>query len=107
MNAHTIDAASTLTRDQVAHLLLRYPHVSPREAKLILGFLRKGRQLDVGILSADEQLKPQLDSFMMDHARHFRVSFREASAVTAAIAGFLGICWLIWEAVKPAAQSVS
>lgn len=101
MNAHTIDAAPRLTREQVADLLYRYPSVSPGEAKQILGFLRKGRQLDVGILTADEKLKPQLDSFMTDHAAHFRVSFREASTVTAAIAGFLLICWLIWEAVKP------
>jgi len=101
MNARTIEVTPRLTREQVAHLLCRYPDVSPREAKLILGFLRKGRQLDVGILTADDQLKPQLDSFMTDHAGHFRVSFGEVSVVTAAIAGFLAVCWLIWEAVKP------
>lgn len=101
MNARTADDGRQLTREQVADLLCRYPHVSPREAKLILGFLRKGRQLDVGILTADEQLKPHLDSFMTDHATHFRVSFRETSVVTGAIAAFLGVCWLIWEAVKP------
>ncbi len=105
MNARTIDA-SQLTRDQVAGLLYRYPHVSEREAKLIIDFLRRGRQLDVGILTADEKLKPQLDIFVKDHATHFRVSFREASAVTAAIAGFFAVCWLIWEALKPAALSI-
>jgi hypothetical protein len=101
MNARTVDDAQQLTREQVADLLHRYPHVSPSETKLIIGFLRKGRQLDVGILTADEQLKPHLDSFMADHAAQFRVSLRETSAVTGAIAAFLGICWLIWEAVKP------
>jgi hypothetical protein len=91
-----------LTREQAADLLYRYPHVSDAEAKAILAFLRRGRHLDVGILTADEQLKPQLDSFMDDHAKHFRIGFGEGSAVVAAIAGFLTVCWLVWEAVKPA-----
>lgn len=91
-----------LSRDEAADLLVRYPHVSDSEAKLILGFLRNGRHLDVGILTADEKLKPQLDSFMVDHARHFRVGFLEGSAVVAAIAGFLLFCLIIFEAMTPA-----
>jgi len=92
-----------LTRDQAADLLYRYPHVSDEEAKLILTFLRKGRHLDVGILTADDELRPKLDSFMADHAKHFRVGFFEGSAVVAAIAGLLMLFWFIWEAAKPAA----
>ncbi len=91
-----------LSRDEAADLLFRYPHVSDSEAKLILGFLRNGRHLDVGILTADEKLKPQLDSFMADHARHFRVGFLEGSAVVAAIAGFLLFCLIIFEAMTSA-----
>ena len=95
-----------LSRDQAADLLFRYPHVSDSEAKLILGFLRNGRHLDVGILTADEKLKPQLDSFMADHSKHFRIGLGEGSAVVGAIAAFLTVCWLVWEAVKPAALAV-
>ena len=94
--------ASKLTREQTADLLYSYPHVSDDEAKAILTFLRKGRHLDVGILTGDERLKPYLDRFTADHAKHFRLGFGEASAVVAGIAAFLAICWLIWEAVKPA-----
>ena len=93
--------AQRLTREQAGDLLLRYPRVSDAEARLILGFLRHGRHLDVGMLTADETLKPQLDSFMRDHGKHLRVSFGEGSAVVAAIAGFLILCWLVWEVVKP------
>ena len=101
---HSGNPTSTqLTREQAADLIVRYPHVSEREARLILGFLRNGRHLDVGIVTADEALKPQLDTFMADHSKHFRISLGEGSAVVAGIAAFLALCWLIWEAVKPAA----
>jgi hypothetical protein len=95
-----------LTREQASDLIARYPHVTDAETKLILTFLRKGRHLDLGILSADESLKPQLESFTADHAKHLRVGIGEASALVAAIAGFLALCWLVWEAVKPAGLSV-
>lgn len=100
MNIHV------LTREEVSDLLQRYPRISDAETKSILTFLRKGRHLDVGILTADEALKSQLDSFAADHAKHLNVGVGEASAVVAAIAGFLALCWLVWEAVKPAALSV-
>ena len=95
-----------LTRAEAADLIERYPRVSQAEAKLIVDFLRKGRHLDVGIVTADEALKPQLDSFMADHSKHFRIGVGEGSAVVAAIAAFLTVCWLAWEAVKPAALAV-
>lgn len=102
MNAPT----ERLTREQAADLITRYPHVSEREARQILGFLRNGRHLDVGMITADEALKPQLDVFMADHSKHFRIGLGEGSAVVVAIAAFLTVCWLIWEAVKPAAPAV-
>jgi len=40
---------------------------------------------------------------MADHAKHLRVGFGEGAAVVAAISGFLLVCWLIWEAIKPEA----
>jgi hypothetical protein len=91
-----------MSREQVAELLHRYPHVSDAEAKLILTFLRKGRHLDVGMLTADARLKPNLDIFMKDHAKQLGVGFGEAAAVVAAITGFLAACWVIWEIVNPA-----
>jgi hypothetical protein len=109
MNTHVrtpAPSAVALTREEVAELLIRYPQVSGAEAKLILTFLRKGRHLDVGMLTSDEQLKPHLDRFTADHAHHFRLSVGEASTVVAAIAGFLVICWLVWEAIRPAVSQL-
>jgi hypothetical protein len=37
---------------------------------------------------------------MADHHKHFRLGFGEATAVIAAITGFLLVFWLIWEAMR-------
>jgi len=95
MNAHN------LTREQAADLLARYPQVSDSEAKAIIGFLRHGRHLDVGILTGDDALKPQLDAFVKDHGKHLRLGVGEATAAVVGIAGFLFVCSLLWEVVKP------
>lgn len=95
--------ATVPTRDEAGELLARYPRIPDAETRRIVAFLRKGRHLDVGLLSADQRLKPQLDSFTADHASELRVGIGEGSAVVAAIVGFLAVCWLIWEAIKPAA----
>jgi len=100
MNAHTTNEDShlrTLSREEVADLLIRYPQISDADVKLILTFLRKGRHLDVGMLTGDEHMKPHLDRFTADHAQHFRVSLFEGTAVTAGILGLLIAGWLIWE----------
>jgi hypothetical protein len=103
MNAHQSQPSgrSTLTRDEAADLLSRYPNVSDDEAKAITTFLRKGRHLDVGMVTADERLKPQLDGFMADHGKQLRVGAGEATVLIAAIAGLFFALSLIWEAIKP------
>ena len=90
-----------LSREEARDLLVRYPRVSNAEARLILDFLRKGRHLDVGMLTAEEKLKPQLDRFMADHKKELRLGIGEGSAVVGAIAAFLGLCWVLWELVRP------
>lgn len=90
-----------LSRDQARDLLVRYPDVSNAEARLILDFLRNGRHLDVGMLTADQKLKPRLDRFMADHKKELQLGIGEGSAVVGAIAGFLGLCWLLWEVARP------
>ncbi|HEX5238165.1 MAG TPA: hypothetical protein VFW39_06860 [Sphingomicrobium sp.] len=91
-----------LSRDEARDLLVHYPRVSNAEARLIVDFLRKGRHLDVGMLTAEEALKPQLDSFMADHKKELGVGIGEGSAVVGAIAAFLGLCWVLWELARPA-----
>jgi hypothetical protein len=104
MNAHAtpIEAGPWQTsRERVAALLARYPKVSKNENREILEFMKEGRHLDIGLLTSDETLQPNLDAFMKDHKRHFRVSLGEAAAVLAMIAAFLLAAWLFWELIGP------
>ena len=59
--------------------------------------MKTGRHLDIGLLTSDEKLRPNLDAFMEDHKKHFRVSIREAASVVVLIAAFLFASWLFWE----------
>ena len=104
MNAHIRREevrALRMSRQDIADLIQRYPNVSEEETAQIVTYLRKGRHLDVGMLTADERLKPQLDGFMADHGKHLRVGAGEATVLIAAIAGLFFALSLIWEAIKP------
>lgn len=85
-------------RERVSDLLSRYPKVTDDESAEILTFLRTGRHLDIGLLTSNEELKPQLDAFMEQHKRHFRVKWSEATLVVAGIVALIAIFWFIWEA---------
>ena len=107
MNAHAsrIHAnRSPISRERVAVLLARYPTVTKNDKREILEFMKNGRHLEIGLLTSDEKLRPNLDAFMEDHKRHFRVSFGEAAAVVAMIAAFLLAAWLFWVLVVPGAS---
>jgi hypothetical protein len=104
MNAHAtrteVGPWPTL-RERVAALLARYPKISKNENREILEFMKEGRHLEIGLLTSDETLRPNLDAFMEDHKKHFRVSFGETAAVVAMIAAFLLAAWLFWELIGP------
>ena len=102
MNAHAsrIEGGPWLTgRERVAQLLERYPHVSKNENREILDFMKTGRHLEIGLLTSNEKLRPNLDAFMKDHERHFSVGFREGTAVVVLIAAFLFVLWLLWDLI--------
>jgi hypothetical protein len=90
------------TRERVAALLGRYPHVSDKDRKEILAFMKEGRHLDIGLLTANDNLRPRLDAFMEDHKRHFRIGVAEVARLLAVFAAVALVCWLLWELVRPA-----
>ena len=85
--------------ERVADLVSRYPGVTEDEAQEIVTFMRTGRRLDIGLLTADDRIRPNLDAFMHDHKADFRVKWWESVAVTGGIAAALIAFWLIWEAL--------
>jgi len=104
MTAHTgrIEAGAwPSTRERVAALLGRYPDISKSENREILEFMKTGRHLDIGLLTSNDKLRPNLDAFMDHYKKHFRIGFGEAAAVVAMIAAFLVACWLFWELIGP------
>ena len=84
------------TRDRVAQLLSRYPEVTDDDVVEIVEFLRTGRHLDIGLLTADDELRPKLDAFIEEHKGQLRVRLEELAAVIALLAAFLFTCWLLW-----------
>ena len=70
------------TRERVAQLLSRYPGISEHDVPEIVEFLRTGRHLDIGLLTADDELRPKLDAFMDEHGSACRVGFGQISAVS-------------------------
>jgi hypothetical protein len=90
------------SRERVATLLRRYPKVSESDRKEILAFMKEGRHLDIGLLTANDNLRPKLDRFMADHRRHFEIDAGDVIRVLAMIAAALMVAWLLWELVRPA-----
>ena len=90
--------AHSANSERVANLVSRYPGVTEEEAQEIVTFIRTGRHLDVGLLTANQSIRPKLDAFMEDHKTDFRVKWWEAAGVTGAIGLVLVMFWLLWEA---------
>lgn len=88
------------TRERVAQLLSRYPRIARHEIDEILTFLRTGRHLEIGLLTSNEGIRPQLDAFMQDHKNEFQLGWAEATVVVSAILAFLAILWFVWEAAS-------
>jgi hypothetical protein len=96
--AHEEVRALRLDRRRVSDLLARYPRVSDEEVKEILNFLRTGEELEIGLLTSNERVRPKLDAFMERHKAHFRITWSEAAALAGGIAALILIFWLVWEA---------
>jgi hypothetical protein len=89
------------SRQQTAELLDRYPDITQAERAEIVSFIRTGRHIDIGLLTANEKIRPKIDAFMADHKKEFGLSSREVVTLLAAVIAFLAFCWLVWEAIGP------
>ncbi len=84
-------------RQRAIELLGRYPGISKANVQELLRFLKRGRHLDIGAVTSDETLRPNLDAFMADHKSHFQVRFWEGAAFIGGTIALLTLAWLVWE----------
>lgn len=97
---HEMPGRMQLDQERVSGLLARYPDVSGDEAHAILTFLQTGRYFDVGLLTSNARLKPNLDAFLRDHRGHFEAVPGRAEAIVGVVTLSLFIFWAIWTAVS-------
>ena len=84
--------------ERIEALLQRYPGLTDPEVHEVLLFLRKGQVLEVGILSSNELVKPQLDRFRADHARDLAIGKRELAIVGIGLLIVLAAVAMLWNA---------
>jgi hypothetical protein len=84
--------------ERVEQLLARYPGLTDPEIHEILLFLRKGKALEIGFLTSNEAIKPQLYRFRADHARDLTIGKRELAVVGLVMLILLAAVALLWNA---------
>jgi hypothetical protein len=92
------------SRERIAALLGRYPRVSDKERREILAFMKEGRHLEIGLLTSNDQVRPNLDAFMADHKRHFRIGAADMARLFAVLTVVAMFLWLMWELARPASH---
>jgi hypothetical protein len=55
----------------------RYPDISAEEAKEAVAFLKKGRHLDIGLVTGIAEIKPNIEAFEEEHRRALGVGWGE------------------------------
>jgi hypothetical protein len=85
-------------RERVEELLARYPGLTDPEIHEILLFLRKGQVLEIGFLTSNESIRPQLDRFRADHARDLSLGRRELAVAAIVLLILLAAVALLWNA---------
>ena len=104
MNVEDMDQralAEQADRHRVENLLGRYPQLSLEEEAFVLRFLKRGPEDEIARLTANRDIKPQLDRFCADHAREFRVGPGKFLLALTIVAAVVAAVVLLWE-VSPA-----
>lgn len=83
---------------RIEALLRRYPGLTDDEMGELLLFFRKGPALEVGLLTGNEELRPQLDRFRAENARALSIGARELAIIAVLIVIVLAVVALLWDA---------
>ena len=89
-------APGSLSLEQAAELIGRYPNLSEIELARVINIYRELSALDVALMISDEQLALKLDRFVGDHRSKLRPPFRQyAVFVAIAVAAVTLVVWVV------------
>jgi hypothetical protein len=80
--------------EHMAGLLRRYPGLAEADRAELLHFLRTGRQIEIGMVSARDGVSERLAAFRRDHRADFRLGLVQILGFVALIVGPLAV--LAW-----------
>lgn len=83
---------------RIEALLRRYPGLTDDEMGEVLLFLRKGPALEVGLLTGNEELRPQLDRFRAENAKALSIGGKELAIIAILIVVVIALIALLWDA---------
>jgi hypothetical protein len=84
------------TAARAEDIFRRYPHISAEETKEAVIFLKKGRHLDIGLVTGLPELKANIDAFRHEHRRALGVGMVEMAVFTLIFLALLGgMVWLL------------
>lgn len=89
-------APGSLSLEQAAELIGRYPKLSESELTRLINLYRQLSALDVALMISDEQLAPRLDRFVREHRSQLRIPFRQYAVLVAiAVMGIMLVAWVV------------
>ena len=96
-NASRLQLANEYHREQVDRLLRRYPDIDSTEKAVILTFLKRAPALEIGLLTSDKAIRPQLQRFRQDHACELSLGIRGLAIASAIVIAIVLACILLWD----------
>lgn len=90
------NGADIARRTRIAGLLDHHPNLSPEETAEVLGFLKTGSMIDIGMLRGDPAYRAKIEAVKAADHGAFRLSAGRSILIGLAITlPFLLLCWLI------------
>lgn len=90
-------ATSSELYARIVNLLTDYPRSSPAEVQEIPGFIKKGPMFERALLTANDEVRPQLERFDSDHAKELALQPRDYLFVILLLAMLMFATYYLWD----------
>lgn len=81
----------------IVTLLRDYPRSTPDEVQEILGFFKNGPMFERALLTANDEIRPQLERFNSDHAKALALQPRDYLFIALALAMLVVATYYFWD----------